>query len=648
VESSDDALAQLLREFLLEDRIQRRTNEEANINNSNKKKRKKKKKKKATTATGATDNHSTKPDSPAAEQSPADSTPLDSTPVPVPVTNTTVTMSTPRANEDPKVRQKMEQKHRIQVLLDRFLDSRIIHTQQQVDHASETGVDLQQLHSFIQTITDSGFDTTQHPLFSCSMGDVTLLPLAQIQVEVEALECPACRRDVQRLLLSSQRQIQYQEPLRLTGIRVPTVCDVYRQQEELEAETAQYQLLMEEGTKPPEHDETWTFDRVYQNKAQELEGWRLQRPLASRAVLESSTANSTTTAEGNWSMRDLEFLLQEYVVLQGLDPDTIMGATLTLEPDVLISLTESVDSKSKITLEEFSNMALRLANSVEKFYSIKSSNSNVDWKSFGIMKETDEECDVILHELLRICCDVTRLVHFVLTNASGGVDVAVEDSGATPSDEYRKPFSREDALSETHWATAQCIELWRSYLGTVDKIFRQMDSYQEHLFALNGDLQAKLPEMFVNAEARSLFSSFVQAKVVLCHSLIETIEKRLQHPTDIGGWTSQWDTSKQTTFHRRVLMEEAYYRFLAGKEKRRHPRRQKLDESCEDVLTTIRECTASVHGPTVARCLNEHHVCDEKLTRLLQNVGKHLDDSINKIFDGESGAPGDESLMALS
>ena len=107
---------------------------------------------------------------------------------------------------------------------------------------------------------------------------------------------------------------------------------------------------------------------------------------------------------------------------------------------------------------------------------------------------------------------------------------------------------------------------------------------------------------------------------------------------------SRLDTNKDTTFMRRVWLEEAYQRFAASKLSRQCRRQQQpLDLACEDVLTTIRECLSTVHGPTVSKVLEEHQNRDEKLTRLLCKVVKHLEDRIQR-----SSGDGDEVDATLT
>ena len=493
---------------------------------------------------------------------------------------------------------------------------------------------------------------------------------------MRALQCPSCRRDVERLLLSAPpaRQQFHEPPLRLTGVDVPTVHDpCYRpDEEELEDQALQYQLLMEEGTQPPEHAEHWTLERICgvggggeddgdgNGSSQHLQGWKLRRPLASRTPVngggggEHAASENHTDKNNHWSMEELDFLLQQYVVLQGLDPDIITGAAApqqstasTVTDNVVKSISDSVQSKTNAVVTDFAVMAKRFQKSIENFQTTSedsnasnSNASNLNWRNFPIQKDADEECDVILNELLRIILDVTRSVQFLLTHIGGGVDVAVvdgennhnnggggESQGATAfAEARRKPMSREDALTESHWATTQCIDLWKLYLDAAHRIFQSMDKYEEKLLSLKQGPNNKIPEMFISSQARLLYYTYVNAKIKSVYTLIAKIEKRLQHPTDIGMWTSKSDTTnKKTTFLRRVLLEEAYYQFVSGEEKRPHLRKPAVDAACEDVVTTVREQTTTVHAPSVDKVLEEHQNRDEKLTRLLRNAGKHLD-----------------------
>lgn len=625
-------------------------------------------------------------------------------------------MSTPGATVGRASQNDAIAKHRqerFQRLVDQFLDARITadnNASADDDTKTKTNgthiaagnnpdftLDISQLSAFIaETLRDvrdeSPSSTTKPPVWQSGnrrttptqASPITLIPFQTIEIATRSIQCPTCRSSVERILLPKTQQQQrqsvvnnYRRRIWLKGIKVPTLHDTYKTDEEMEEQATQYQLLMEEGVAPSEQNENWSFelqmgleedkDRNQLNqKSPSLLGWQLHRPqslqngtmlIYDTALSNLAESKTTTPATGGaWSVTDLDFVLQHYVVFQGLHPDEITGADPTknatkMSETMLASIATGVAARKQALEEDFHNIAKEFARSLEPpspNSSRRQDMSDVEWTDFPRNQTNDEAGDFVLNELLKIIIDITRSVQNLLTYTGRGAlkipKEAGEDSSFTAVSDSARGVSLEDVVAESHWAVSQCQMIWRTFLDGLQRIMARIDAYQQQLLKL-ADRNGSFPIMFASKPSRELFHNLVMSKLMQAHSTIITINSQLNHPTSTASWNSEGSSNTVTSFVARLWTEEAFYKTVS--EGNGHPSvgRQAVDSAWEDVLQTVRELTTVEQYGKVGKLVEKQQQHHGKLLRLLDVVAGNLNDMNKALADVPSSNVAESNVL---
>lgn len=579
--------------------------------------------------------------------------------------------------------QREERLRRCRMILDYFLDDRIrLMQQKSMDdntattnnhnhgktiESSTTGADSfpsrQRLQSFVSsTLNDDEFrpltSTKPEPLHrgknpvtkslsysSLPTPPATFISVKQIEAATETIQCVECRKSVKKLLLQRGQPRQPKVQIPLEGVFVSTKYDVYdknnssknggydndedNDDDDPEERLLNHQYhLMEEGvftsTDAQYKDQRWNFDLVTKNVSDSNEanilGWQLRRPLTSR---QKSSLEKEATVQNDccWSIDNLEFLVNQYVLLLGLPPSTVTKY-IGVEDNVISSISKSVISKITNIFEDINQVTSNLARLLQQMKKTlaKHERNHVDWQSFPKIKDVDDACNTILDHLLDLVVKVTRSVQRGLS-CIGGKNIATKRN---PEGDFFS-YCYEDAYSECHWSITQCTELWKRYLSGIHTVLCLLDTYETKLFSF-ADRQGNLPMLFVDVHAREIYRDYVEKKCFVVRDTVTKIVEQLDSPIHIGGWSSSANTSTLTHFLRRVFTEEAFFQIVV----KTHCRQPFLDVACEDVAQTVRELTETVHDGSIRKVIEEHQKRDNKMMRLLSVVSDNVDEIVSQ------------------
>jgi hypothetical protein len=582
-----ETMTALLQRHIVEKQLQKRIREHEESSSSTKKRRKKKKKKKAAAATAADQLSSTADgteDATAVEEAHEETFPP------------TEHAPSPAKEEEPS-QQRQDQLSSLVTIDDdalrqRALDECLVVL---VEYTRVKGgtIDASSLPVFLESVLASSLSAVQ-------------LPVSVVDAAVKTIRCKACRAAVDRVLLLSPEDKARDEEEGQIMIPVPKPFPTILEEDSYDTESTtetkrelDYTLLMEEG-------EVGVFGRETKiHHEPEHTGLVFQRTkgCSSPKVTTSSTAwqlRRLTDEEEPvpWTVEDVEFLLQEYILLAGIHPDTLCHA-IELENGVVAEIVDGVEHRGKIIMAEFHETANRLEGFVERFGGTRNhaEHGNIDMKTPTIMRETDEGCCAILANLLRVLLKVTRTLQFLLTYP------VADDSGPAP-----RNATREEILAEFRWAISRCDEMWKIYLEGIQSILDAIDSYEIHLFTL-ADRHGSIPEMFVSATARSFYRQLVGTKIRIIHKVVDGIEKLVSRQVPVGLFVPGWSSS----FVRRLFTEEGFRMHVTRIEKQQHPGKQPVDHAFEDILYAVREMTETVHQGNVNKFMDNHRKEHEKL-----------------------------------
>jgi hypothetical protein len=512
-------------------------------------------------------------------------------------------------------RLQQERMRRIHRILHQFLD-----TTAEGDTSLE--LSLHSLHTFVATIRDDesvGTDTIR----SSEIGNlpITLLNRKQIELALQNIQCGACRRDVERILLPSlsKTKVLYPRQLFLQSLVIPTIYDDdWGEMEIDECQATQYQSLMEEGRSPPEHLQYWSLDLQVSEEGEELVGWQIRRPHVTRQA-ERSSANGGSP--DGWSMADLEFLLKHYVLLLGLPPDEFDAShSMAVSSNDVAEIAKQVAFRSSRITDQFRDMTFQIEAALENFHRVNSLATEcvVEWHTYQAKIDLDQVCCVALNTLLAINLEITQTVHRMLSHCRSFVTTIALDHTEVSS-------ARDEAGAECQWALGHCRAMWKAFVEGCSHIQRDHQAYEDQLFALADERTGSLPDMLVSPAARHLYSAFVESKVVRVIQTLRVMDEHLNAPTYMGGWHNCCSTNIKTRFMVRLFTEDLFINFVAIIHDEPTDVRLRMDQTFEDVLRTVGEMTDTVQERTVAMVHSKHQQVCAKLHRLFMKVCDDMD-----------------------
>jgi hypothetical protein len=401
------------------------------------------------------------------------------------------------------------------------------------------------------------------------------IPHESVVAAVNAIHCRACKDQVKEVVDIQSKIPLHQQEDKHTARRSHVTASLAP----VDDEHAFDYIAMEEGdagvaptTTTKKETQLLAFELV--SAQGRTAGWVLRRADGSAALQ---------------SLAELEALVKEYILTPGLSPDQIMGCDQAqdLSENVTDSIQVSVDSRCQQQMVEFHRMTQEMHAQVQKFAATKDhASSNIEMKSFPIMKEVDEACCAVLAKMLRIVLQVTTVYQGIATT-----------------------------LGEGNWAFRGVMDVWKSYLGAIDVINTETVHFEEQLFQMAN--RGSIPGMFLSSTARILYRQLVGVKIKAVVDTIQAVQGRLDRQEAVecvGGenWTA--------FFSRKLFTLEMFCKATGTAECSRHHKKLPIDHACEDVLYTVREWTETIHQMTASKILECHEQRRQKLVRLVRTL----------------------------
>ena len=492
------------------------------------------------------------------------------------------------------------------------------------------------------------------------------------------------------------------QQLLLQNLIIPTMYDTIDQELEMEQRATEYQTLMEEGVTPPAHTRSWSFhiltqeERSFESNTTAsttssiaamamavprvsststtrpqcvVQGWILHRPMewspqrshvldvvpelslsevpTNHLMLDTSaTGNSmnSNSANGEWTMSQLKFLIDQYVLLLGLSPDEIVMSTekssttpsIALTTNEFASISSNVSGKVRTLTYKFHDLATMIELSYQQFvqskqYQVENDGCTTDWQTFAVLKdEIDETCRVVMNALLNINIDITCAVHRVVSHMSAGI---IDDASTITINNNKETTTtrtymntRNDVVAETKWATAHCQAIWQAYVTGCISMIQEREKYEAKLLELVEErVSGKcIPDMMVSPAARSLYSAFINIKLGIVVNTMQMIERQLNASTYIGGWHTSCSTNTNATFVARLYTEDLFFTVINGLKESDHTCPE-IDQSFGNILKTIREMTDTVYEQKVDVVLEKYQQQRDKLHRIITRTTALLD-----------------------
>lgn len=430
------------------------------------------------------------------------------------------------------------------------------------------------------------------------------IPHTTIEEALEEVQCRHCRRDAQRYCTSAAATRS--RSVSLHGCTIGTVHDVVCQQD-VEDQHAQYQLFMEEGMVP----RNWTLQLDSDNSDIDAgqQCWSIIR------------SGSGASDDMSSSLQDLVlFLLEHYVLLQGLHPDTVVGTENIAKYRDYEGLATTGRDNLSVLNREFEHMTERITSAIAKFATTTDHDKEeVHVHSFPILQDVDSIYDGVFDSLLRIAFETTRRVFRVQSGYRSRRRTT--DPGTTGNNHV---VDDEEWAADVHWVSRKCEHLWRyALLEPLHQQLHLLQQYEEQL-AATADRLGGFRTMYADANSRTIFRHFVERKGILAYKAVKNMEACLFSDTHVGGWSDVNCGYSKTFFARRLYMEDGLWQVEGGA--LQGSSLSFVDQAFEDVLTTLRELTETLHKPKVAQLAEENHRRLAKFSHLVQKANQCLSD----------------------